>query len=155
MHKILKILAAVISLLGVIFLVRIVSKGDEAIKAAAVNGDTSILEPLAIVTYVVLAGVIGFVVFFVVKNLVTNTSGLKSTLIGIVAFVAILVVAYVSSDTINPVMEDGEHLYKYSAGAASSNEIKMSGAGLVAFYILLALAAGTMIFSGVKKVISK
>jgi len=148
MHKILKILAAVISLLGVIFLVRIVSKGDDAIKAAAVNGDTSILEPLAIVTYVVLALVIGFVVFFVVKNLVTNTSGLKSTLIGIVAFVAILLISYVvsSGDTLQ---------YKNGDSIATADQSQMVGAGLTAFYILLALAAGTMIFSGVKKIISK
>ena len=34
LHKILKIVAAVLSLAGLVFLVMIVSKGDEAIEAA-------------------------------------------------------------------------------------------------------------------------
>jgi hypothetical protein len=40
-------------------------------------------------------------------------------------------------------------------GIASESTSQLVGAGLVAFYLLLAIAAGAMIFSGAKKIISK
>lgn len=148
MHKILKILAAVISLVGIVSLIRIISKGDDAIDAAALAGDTAIVEPMAWAAYIMLGLVLAFVIFFVVKNLFTNTAGLKNTLIGVAAFVAILVIAYVVSGG------DTEQ-YKLEKGFATDGQSKMVGAGLVSFYILLAVAAGAMIMSGVKKMISK
>ena len=155
MHKILKIVAALLGLLGIVFLVRIISKGDEAIKAAAEAGDSAIVDPMAYVAYAMLFLVLLFVVFFVLKNLFTNTASLKNTLIGLGAFIAVIVIAYILSDSENPVMNDGKYLYKYGDQVATSKEVKMSGAGLVAFYILLALSAVAMLFSGAKKIMSK
>ncbi|MFK8044711.1 MAG: hypothetical protein AB8B72_04410 [Crocinitomicaceae bacterium] len=148
MHKILKIVAAVISLVGIISLVRIISEGDDAIDAAALAGDTAIVEPMAWAAYIMLGLVLAFVIFFVLKNLFTNTSGLKNTLIGVGAFAALLIIAYVVSggDTTD---------YRLQDGVATEGQSTMVGAGLVAFYLLLAVAAGSMIFGGVKKVISK
>ena len=148
MHKILKIVVAIISLLGIVSLIRIISKGDEAIDAAALEGDTAIIDPMAWAAYIMLGLVLAFVIFFVLKNLFTNTAGLKNTLIGIGAFAAVLIIAYLVSggDT---------REYKLEDGFATQGQSHMVGAGLVAFYILLAVAAITMIFSGVKKIISK
>ena len=70
MHRILKIVAAVLGVLGIIFLVRIISAGDEAIKSGEKAG---LVDPMAFTAYVILAIVVGFVVFFVVKNLFTTT----------------------------------------------------------------------------------
>jgi hypothetical protein len=148
LHKIIKIVAAVISLLGIISLVRIISAGDDAIDAAALAGDTAIVEPMAWAAYIMLGLVLVFVIFFVVKNLVTNTSGFKNTLIGVGAFAAVLIIAYVVSG--------GDSMtYKLQDGVATDGQSTMVGAGLVAFYLLLFVAAGAMIFAGVKKVISK
>ncbi|EDP72510.1 hypothetical protein FBALC1_15452 [Flavobacteriales bacterium ALC-1] len=148
MHKILKILAAVISLVGIVSLIRIISKGDDAIDAAAIAGDTAIVEPMAWAAYIMLGLVIAFVLFFVIKNLLTNTAGLKNTLIGVGAFAAVLIIAYVVSG--------GDAMqYKLQDGVATDGQSTMVGAGLVAFYILLFVAAAAMIFAGVKKVISK
>ncbi|SDG61797.1 hypothetical protein [Winogradskyella thalassocola] len=148
MHKILKIVAAIISVLGIIFLGRIIAKGDDEIKAAALAGDTAIVDPMAITAYIILGLVLLFVVVFVLKNLFTNTAGLKNTLIGVGAFAAVLIISYVLSG--------GDAMqYKLQDGFATEGQSTMVGAGLVAFYILLAVAAITMIFSGVKKVISK
>lgn len=152
LHKILKIVAAILSLAGIVSLVRIIAAGDEAIKTGEKAG---LVDPMAYIAYIILILVLAFVVVFVIKNLFTNTSGLKNTLIGVGAFAAILIISYVLSDTENPVMANGKSLFRYGDKVATGNEIQMSGAGLVAFYILLALAAITMIFSGVKKVISK
>ncbi|MBC2843606.1 hypothetical protein [Winogradskyella flava] len=148
LHKILKIVALVLSVAGIIFLGRIIAEGDDEIKAAALAGDTSIVEPMAIIAYIILGLVLLFVVVFVLKNLFTNTSGLKNTLIGVGAFVAVLIISYVTAggDTMK---------YKLQDGIATDGQSQMVGAGLTAFYILIIVAALTMIFSGVKKVISK
>lgn len=145
MYKILKIVAAVLSLLGIIFLVRIIAKGDEPIKAAALNGDTAIIDPMAWVTYVIFAITMVFVLYFVLKNLFTDTGSLKSTLIGIGAFIAVLVIAYVLSNG----SDAGK--YMYNGAAATESESHLVGAGLIAFYILIIAAAGSMIWAGVKK----
>lgn len=146
LHKIIKIVAAILGLLGIVFLVMIISKGDEAIKAAALEGDTAIVDPMAFVTYIILGVVLAFVVFFVLKNLFTNTASLKNTLIGLGAFLAVLVIAYAVSggDT---------NTYMYNNIQATDGQSHMVGAGLVAFYILIVVAAVAMLFSGAKKLI--
>jgi hypothetical protein len=45
--------------------------------------------------------------------------------------------------------------YRLQEGYATDAQSQMVGAGLTAFYILIIVAALAMIFSGVKKVISK
>lgn len=144
-HKILKIIAAILSVLGIIFLIRIIARGDEAIKVAALDGDTAIVDPMAYVTYVIFAITLAFVLFFVLKNLFTDTGSLKSTLIGIGVFAAVLVVAYVLSTGADAAD------YKYNGAAPTTTEAHMAGAGLIAFYILIIGAAAAMIWAGVKK----
>jgi len=145
MHRILKIVAAVLSLIGIVSLVRIIAAGDEALKT---GGEDGLFEPMAWIGYITLGITIAFVLFFVLKNLFTNTAGLKNTLIGVGAFLAVLLIAYLVSggDTM---------AYKNGDDIATAGQSTMVGAGLVAFYILLAVAAVTMILSGVKKITSK
>jgi hypothetical protein len=141
MHKILKIVAAALGLIGIIFLIRIISVGDEAIKA----GDDGSVDPIAFVAYIILGLTLAFVIYFVIKNLFTNTGSLKNTLVGIGAFAAVLIVSYIisgGSDAGN---------YMYNGVPATEGESHMVGAGLVAFYILIFGAAAAMILSGVKK----
>ncbi|OMP31970.1 MULTISPECIES: hypothetical protein [Mangrovimonas] len=146
LHKILRILVAILSVLGVIFLGRIIGEGDDAIKAAALEGDTAIVDPIAYIAYVVLGIILAFVVFFVLKNLVTHTASLKGTLIGVGLFAAILIVAYAVSGGDTTV-------YKYNNQVATETESHMAGAGLIAFYILIIAAAASMLLAGVKKMI--
>jgi hypothetical protein len=145
-HKIFKIIAAVLSLTGVVFLALIISKGDEAIQLAA--AETGMTDYMSYVGYIVLAIVVALVIFFVIKNLFTNTGSLKSTLIGIGAFAAVLIIAYLVSggDTT---------IYKHSEGVASATDSHMVGAGLIAFYVLAVVAIGAMLLSGVKKIFNK
>ncbi|RIA10886.1 hypothetical protein OE09_2765 [Flavobacteriaceae bacterium MAR_2010_72] len=143
MHKILKIVAAALGLIGIIFLIRIISVGDEAIKA----GDDASVDPIAFVAYIILGLTLVFVLFFVLKNLFTNTGSLKNTLVGVGAFAAVLVVSYIlsgGSDAGN---------YFYNGVAATEGQSHMVGAGLIAFYILICSAAAAMLLSGVKKMI--
>ena len=145
MHKILKIVVAVLSLIGIVSLVRIMAAGDEAMESGEQAG---LFEPMAITAYIILGLTILFVVVFVLQNLFTHSATLKSTLIGVGAFAAVLIISYVVS---------GGDLMAYKNGdnMATEGQSQLVGAGLVAFYILLAVAAITMIYSGVKKVISK
>lgn len=150
MHKILKIVAALLGVLGIVFLVRIISAGDDAIKSGEKAG---LVDPMAFVAYFILGLVVAFVVFFVVKNLLTNTAGLKNTLIGLGAFVAVLLLAYVLATGADESFNLG--LYKSGDDLATEGQSKMVGAGLIAFYFLLVISAVSMIFAGVKKIINK
>ena len=104
---------------------------------------------MAYIAYVILALVLAFVVFFVIKNLFTDTRGLKNTIIGVGAFAAVLLISYLVS---------GGDLKKYAlqeGGFATDSTSQLVGAGLTAFYLLLAVAAGAMIIAAAKKIISK
>lgn len=148
LHKILKIVAAVLGLLGIVFLIRIINEGDESIKAAAEMGDTAIVEPMAYVAYAIMFLTVGFVVIFVLKNLFTNVATLKSTLMGVGAFLLLALICYFAFATgVETPLRDGEML--------SANGSKMVGAGLYMFYFLVLIAGGAMLFSGVKKMLNK
>jgi len=140
MYKISKIVAAALGLIGIIFLIRIISVGDEAIK----SGDDGSVDPMAYVAYIVLGITVAFVLYFVLKNLFTHTSSLKNTLVGIGAFLIVLVISY-------SVSGGDTTVYKYGGQAVTEGASKMVGAGLVSFYILMIAAAVAMLLSGVKK----
>lgn len=146
MHKILKIVVAVLSLAGIVSLFRIIAKGEEQVKGLAAAGDTSLLEPMAWIAYIVLAITLGLVVFFIFKNLFTGGGNIKNTLIGVGAFVAVLLIGYLLSggDT---------NQYEYDGVVATAGKSQLVGGGLVAFYLLSVIAILAMVFSGVKKLI--
>ena len=153
LQKISKIIVAILGVAGIIALVTIISTGDDAIKDLAAQGDTSPIDPIYAIGLITLVAIVVLVVFFVLKNLFTNTKSLKGTLIGVGAFALVLLVSYGISVGADESFKEG--LYKSGDTMATEGESKMVGAGLIAFYALLAIAAVSMIFSGVKKVISK
>jgi len=137
LHKILKIVALLLGVAGVIFLAMIITKGDEAVSATGEGVDGFLY-----VAYITFAITIVFVLFFVLKGIFAGN--LKNTLISVGAFLLIVVIAYVLADG-NPMpMQEGEML--------SASGSKWVGTGLYAFYILAVLAVGSMVFSGIKKV---
>lgn len=145
MHKIIKIVALVLSLAGIVSLIRVLSAGDQVMKDAAANGDTSLVEPMAWVAYITFGLVLVFVVFFIIKNLVTNSSGLKNTLMGLGGFLLVAIISYVMSKGVETPMRDGEML--------SASGSKLISTGLNMFYILTVLAIVSMVAAGVKKLI--
>ena len=145
--KIFRIVTVLLCLAGALFLVLIVSTGDPIIEAAYDAGEsTSSVDNMAYVAYVTFGLILAFVLIFVITNLFTNKGSLKSTLIGGGAFIAILFISYILSggDTT---------IYKHSEGVATETASHMVGAGLVAFYILGVLAIGSILFTGIKKLI--
>ncbi|WP_372919997.1 hypothetical protein [Salegentibacter sp.] len=142
LHKILKYIALVIGVIGLILLGRIMAEDGDAIEASA-DLQNSLLDPFMWVAYLVLAIVIVLVAIFVLKGLFRGN--IKNTLISIGAFLAVIIIAYVITDGTEMTLKDGSML--------SANGAHWISAGLVTFYILAGIAILAMILSGIKKLI--
>ena len=146
LHKIIKIAAVALSILGIVFLAMIISKGDDAIKAMAEQGQSSGVDYMSYIAYIVLAIVLAFVVIFVLKNMFSNKDTLMSTIKGVGSFLILALICYfVFAKGVETPLRDGETL--------SANGDKLVGAGLYMFYALALIASGSMLFFGIKKMI--
>ena len=142
LHKILKYLALVIGVVGLILWGRVLMAGDDAIESSAAV-QASVVTPFLIVAYIIFALVVLIVAFYVLKGLFSGD--VKKTLISIGAFILIVVISYLVTGGTEMVMNDGEVI------SASTNH--WVGAGLVTFYILACIAILLMVVSGVRKLI--
>ena len=142
LHKILKYIALVIGVVGLILWGRVLMTGDDAIETSA-DVQASVVTPFLYVAYIVFALIILLVLFYVIKGLFSGD--IKKTLISVGAFVAIIVVAYLVTDGTEVVTTDGDVL--------SASTVHWVGAGLVTFYILAGLAILLMVVSGIRKLI--
>ncbi len=141
LHKILKIIAFALAIIGAIFALMIMA-GDEA---TAQNMSSYMLY----IAYAVLGIVLLLVVLFVIKGLFAGD--IKKTLMTVGAFAAVIIISYViSSGTdldLKPFTDKGADVTE-----ATSKNV---GAGLYAFYILAAVAIGSMLYGGAKKMFNK
>jgi Na+/proline symporter len=142
LHKIVKIVALILGVAGMIFWVLLVAKGDEVVKSTGEG-----IDPLIYIAYITLAIVLLFVVIFVLKGIFAGN--LKKTFLVIGAFLAIVIVSYMmSSGSVEglPLIE-GEPI--------SESGSKWVSTGLNTFYILAIGAIGAMTLSGLKKITNK
>lgn len=142
LHKILKYLALVIGVIGLILWARVLMAGDDAIENSA-DLQASVVSPFLYVAYLVFAIIVLLVLFFVIKGLFSGD--IKRTLIAIGAFILVVVVAYLLTDGTETQLSDGTTL--------SESGSHWVGAGLVTFYILACIAVLLMVVSGIKKLI--
>lgn len=140
LYKILKIVALILSLAGIVFFAMLVTKGDDAVRASGEG-----LDGILYVAYITFAIVVLFVIIFVLKGLMSGN--IKNTLMSIGAFLAIVVVSYLLADGVQTTMKDGDIL--------SANGSRWVSTGLYVFYALGVLAIAAMIFSGVKKITNR
>ena len=145
-QKIAKIVAAILGLIATFSPFGIMSQGDEAIENAYAAGESiASVDTMIPVAYVIFVLVLVSVVFFVVKNLITNAKSIKNTLVGIGAFIAILIVSYVVSG--------GDPTKYYDNNVlVSDGTSQLVGAGLVTFYILVVVSLVAMAWSGINKI---
>ena len=136
LHKILKIVGLILSLVGVYFLAMIIMKGDDAI----IESGTGI-DGFLFTAYVMFALVVGAVLIFGLKALFTGN--IKNTLIILGAFIAVIAISYGLAGNTPMVLKDGDML--------SESGSKWVGAGLYTFYILAVIAIGAMVVSGFKR----
>ena len=155
--KISKILSYVVLLVGIITAVLIYVMSSN-ISDAMVERETDeaislpleVSAPLVSPLYNLAIGIIVILlivtVISVIGGLIKNPASLGKTLIGIVAFLAVLGLSYaLASDFIPPLSGDN---------TVTPGTAKLAGAGIYAFYILTIIAIGAMIVAGIKKAIS-
>lgn len=141
LHKILKIVAFALAIIGAIFALLIIAGDEEA--ALSMSGN------MLYIAYAVFGIVLFLVVVFVLKGLVTGD--IKKTLMTVGLFAAIIAISYAMSSgsdlDLKPFNDKGLGITE----SVSRNV----GAGLYAFYILGVLAIGSMLLGGVKKLFNK
>ena len=136
LHKIIKIIGLILSLIGVGFLGMMILKGDDAIVETGAGIDGFIYT-----AYVIFAMVLIAVVIFGIKGLMSGN--IKNTLIILGSFLAVVAISYV--------LADGTPMRLTEGGMLSESGSKWVGAGLYAFYILGIVAIGSMVMSGFKR----
>lgn len=143
LHKILKYLAIVIGVVGLILWARVLMAGDSSIETSA-DVQASVVTPFLYLAYFVFAVVVVLVLVYVIKGLFGGN--IKNTLISIGAFAVIVIVSYL--------LADGQAVYdRDGVMQVSESGSRWVGAGLYTFYILAVIAVGIMLVSGIKKLI--
>jgi hypothetical protein len=138
LHKILKIVGIVLSVIGAALALIIISGDEETARNMSGN--------MLMVAYVILAIILVLVLIYVIKGLFAGD--IKKTLMSVGAFVAIILISYILSSGTDL------DLTAFNAKGLGITEAisKNVGAGLIAFYILGFLAIVSMVFSGFKKI---
>ena len=145
LQKIIKIVAALVGVIAIIFLVRIIGAGDENLKSSADLQD-SLVTPFMYIAYIVFFAIAALVVIFSLKNMFTNAATLKKTLVNVGAFLLLAAIAHFGfAKGVETPLRDGEML--------SASGSQLVGTGLYLFYFLIVIAGGTMLFTGIKKMI--
>jgi len=89
LHKIIKIAVGALSILWIVFLIMIISKGDDAIKAMAEQGEASGVDYMSYIAYLVLDIILPIVINIVLKNMSYSKETLMSTIKGVFLFVVL------------------------------------------------------------------
>ena len=147
LKNIIKIVCAVLGLLGVIFLFRILATGDDDIKMAASMGDFSLISPLISLSMFILFITVAVTIIFSLINLASNPGKLKKSMIFIGFLIIVIGIAYASSSGVETPMKDGQVL--------SASGSKWVGTGIRVFYILASVAVLSMIAFGARNIIKK
>ena len=129
-YNILKYTALGLSLLGILFVLLILSDYLFGIDMILYNA------------YVVLFIIVSSVLYFGIKNMIGNKSSLMNTLKGIGSFLALFIVCFLIASGEETLMRDGKIL--------SATSSKFIGAALFMFYSLIIIASGAMLFFGLK-----
>ena len=129
-YNILKYTALGLSLLGILFVLLILSDYLFGIDMILYNA------------YVVLFIIVSSVLYFGIKNMIGNKSSLMNTLKGIGLFLALFIVCFLIASGEETLMREGKIL--------SATSSKFIGAALFMFYSLIIIASGAMLFFGLK-----
>ena len=129
-YNVLKYTALGLSLLGILFVLLILSDYLFGIDMILYNA------------YVVVFIIVSSVLYFGIKNMIGNKSNLMNTLKGIGSFLALFVVCFLIASGEETLMREGKIL--------SATSSKFIGAALFMFYSLIIIASGAMLFFGFK-----
>ncbi len=130
LYKILKVSAIGLSVLGIVFVLLILSDVLSGIDMILYNA------------YVVLFIIISSVLYFGLKNMFSDKSNLMITLKMIGSFLGLFALCFIIASGEETLMREGKIL--------SATSSKFIGAALFMFYSLIIIASGTMLFFGFK-----
>ena len=130
LYKILKVSAIGLSLLGIVFVLLILSDVLSGIDMILYNA------------YVVLFIIISSVLYFGLKNMFSDKTNLMTTLKMIGSFLGVFALCFILASGEETLMREGKIL--------SATSSKFIGAALFMFYSLILIASGTMLFFGFK-----
>ena len=146
-QNIIKIISGILGVLGTIFLLRIMSTGDDQIKMDASMGDFSIVTPLIMLAIFILSIAVLVTVIFSFRGLASDINKVKKSILTTGILIIVIGISYGISDGIETPLKDGEML--------SASGSRWVGTGIRVFYILTFVAFVSMIFSSVRKLIGK
>ena len=146
-QNIVKIVSAIIGVLGAFFLLRIIGTGDDDIKMAASMGDFGTVSPLVELARIVLIITIAVTLIFTLRGLFSDAAKLKKAGIAIGLFLVVIFISYALSEGVETPLKDGEVL--------SASASKWVGTGIRTFYILSVVAISLMALSGARKILKK
>ena len=140
--RILRILVFVVGLIGIVFLIRILATGEDAIEA---SGDlqNSLLSPFLYLTYIVFGVAVVVTLLYTVVNLLKNPRQLRKALMSVGAFAVVVLVGYLIAKGIETPLPDGKTL--------SASGSRLVGTGLYTFYFLTVIAIVLIFISGLKR----
>ena len=142
LHKLFRLVALVLSLIGIGFYAFIFFKGDSVITNTGEG-----VAGFIYVAYTVLIISLILTLLYTFIQLFSNKDSLKKSLISVGLFLLIVVVSYfISNSDAEIVMVDG-------AQVLSESGSRWVGVGLRTFYFLVVIAIGLMVFSGIKKLV--
>ena len=113
-QKIVKIVAGLLGILGVVFLLRIIGTGDEEIKMAAAVGDFGKVTPLISIAQLILVISIAATVIFSLLNLFGDSQKLKKALVSVGFLVVVVGLAFALSSSSCPIVsiDSSENSFK-------------------------------------------
>ena len=129
-YNILKYTALGLSLLGILFVLLILSDYLFGIDMILYNA------------YVILFIIVSSVFYFGIKNMIGNKSSLMNTLKVVGSFLGLFIVCFLIASGEETLMREGKIL--------SATSSKFIGAALFMFYSLILIASGAMLFFGYK-----
>ena len=147
LENIIKIVCAILGLLGVVFLFRIIAAGDDDIRMAASMGNFSLISPLISLGFFVFYLTVAVTIIFSLINLPSDPAKLKRDLIMVGFLIIVIGIAYASSSGVETLMKDGVIL--------SVSGSRWVGTGIRVFYILVSVAVLSMIAFGARNMIKK
>jgi uncharacterized protein HemY len=119
----------------------------DAIEMSAMQGDYGSVSYIILLAQFILLIAVSISLFFSIKNLASDKQNLKKSMMGIGAFLFVILIAFLFSSGVETPTKDGEVL--------SASGARWVETGIRTFYFLTVIAIGAMVFSSLKKLIKK
>lgn len=143
MQKIIKIALIALGVLSAVLWYLLPSSDMPAAEAA----ESGAMNAMFIITYILLGIAIVVSLIFTLKNLFSNSQGLKKTLFVVGGFLVVVAISYV--------MASGTDVDPEFMAMSDEGTVKKIGMGLNVFFILTFIAVISLIIPAIKNMFSK